>query len=498
MELIGSTIDCKIMADNATVAPFLLEVEQCLEGVRNVLTDGPTESQVDGIMQYLEELIEAVSIVEVSLPGPELSAFLDAVTELTGHLQSFVETEIESYPSATRTCNGNTTRLDISAEHLIYLIECGFNLKDIAKFFNCSSKTIQRRIAEYGIQDTWSFTNVSQTDLDEIASLYIRLHPRAGYRSFQAFLCSQGLKVKREHVRDCMLRIDPSGVSARLRQCIQRRTYSVPGPNSLWHLDGNHKLIRWRIVIHGCVDGYSRLPVFLQASTNNRASTVLPYFIKATQQFGMPSRVRCDKGGENSLVSYFMLCHPDRGPQRHSCITGRSVHNQRIERLWRDVYNGCTSYFHNLFNRLEDAGVLDPDNEVDLLALHYTYVPWIQHQLDLFRDTWSMHRLHTCESRSPLQLWLSGFLGGSRGEPATCSGISIAALDRTQATIDTMGLDPAAFENLNAVHVPEFTVSISEDCLSILQQHLNPSNFSVNDCDELYISVRVFLQNALT
>ena len=144
-------------------------------------------------MQYLEELIEAVSIVEVSLPGPELSAFLDAVTELTGHLQSFVETEIESYPSATRTCNGNTTRLDISAEHLIYLIECGFNLKDIAKFFNCSSKTIQRRIAEYGIQDTWSFTNVSQTDLDEIASLYIRLHPRAGYRSFQAFLCSQGL-----------------------------------------------------------------------------------------------------------------------------------------------------------------------------------------------------------------------------------------------------------------------------------------------------------------
>lgn len=405
MELIGSTIDCKIMADNATVAPFLLEVEQCLEGVRNVLTDGPTESQVDGIMQYLEELIEAVSIVEVSLPGPELSAFLDAVTELTGHLQSFVETEIESYPSATRTCNGNTTRLDISAEHLIYLIECGFNLKDIAKFFNCSS---------------------------------------------------------------------------------------------LWHLDGNHKLIRWRIVIHGCVDGYSRLPVFLQASTNNRASTVLPYFIKASQQFGMPSRVRCDKGGENSLVSYFMLCHPDRGPQRHSCITGRSVHNQRIERLWRDVYNGCTSYFHNLFNRLEDAGVLDPDNEVDLLALHYTYVPWIQHQLDLFRDTWSMHRLRTCESRSPLQLWLSGFLGGSRGEPATCSGISIAALDRTQATIDTMGLDPAAFEHLNAVHVPEFSVSISEDCLSILQQHLNPSNFSVNDCDELYISVRVFLQNALT
>ena len=27
-------------------------------------------------------------------------------------------------------------------------------------------------------------------------------------------------------------------------------------PNSLWHIDGYHKLIRWRIVIHGVIDGY--------------------------------------------------------------------------------------------------------------------------------------------------------------------------------------------------------------------------------------------------
>ena len=41
-------------------------------------------------------------------------------------------------------------------------------------------------------------------------------------------------------------------------------------PNSLWHIDGHHSLIRWRIVIHGGIDGYSRLIVFLHASTNNR------------------------------------------------------------------------------------------------------------------------------------------------------------------------------------------------------------------------------------
>lgn len=151
-----------------------------------------------GIVQCLEEITESVSVVEVSLPGSELSAFLDAVTELTGQLHSIFETDdSESYPSATRTCNGNTTRLDISFEHLSFLIDCGFNLKEIAKFFNCSSKTIRRRIAEHGLQDSWSFTdNISQTDLDEIASLYIRLHPRAGYRRLSGLSMQSGSEGK--------------------------------------------------------------------------------------------------------------------------------------------------------------------------------------------------------------------------------------------------------------------------------------------------------------
>jgi hypothetical protein len=77
------------------------------------------------------------------------------------------------------------------------------------------------------------------------------------------------------------MRVDSRGVERRFRRALQRRQYSVCMPNSLWHIDGYHKLIRWRIVIHGGIDGFLRLLVYLHASTNNKAGTVMGYFLEA-------------------------------------------------------------------------------------------------------------------------------------------------------------------------------------------------------------------------
>lgn len=126
--------------------------------------------------------------------------------------------------------------------------------------------------------------------------------------------------------------------------------------------DGHHKLVRWGLVTHGGIDGYSRLVVYLLCSGNNRASTVYDLFLSAIRQYSLPSRVRSDHGRENYLVAVHMLEH--RGTQRNSMITGSSIHNQRIERFWRDMHRCVTVLYYRLFYYLEHQNHLDPDNDV--------------------------------------------------------------------------------------------------------------------------------------
>ena len=81
----------------------------------------------------------------------------------------------------------------------------------------------------------------------------------------------------------------------------------IDTPNEVWHMDGNRELMHWKFVIHGVVDGYSRLIVFLRCSTNNKAETVLQGFVPAILTYGLPQKLRTDIGGENIAAWRYMI-----------------------------------------------------------------------------------------------------------------------------------------------------------------------------------------------
>ena len=119
-------------------------------------------------------------------------------------------------------------------------------------------------------------------------------------------LSPAGRRVQQRTVWKALLRVDP--VNSRLRWAclVQLRKYSVPKPNSLWYIDGHHSIIKWGFVIHGAINGHSRLILYVRCATNNKKETILELFYTAISQYGVPSRLRSDKGKLsliNSLVS---------------------------------------------------------------------------------------------------------------------------------------------------------------------------------------------------
>ncbi len=74
-------------------------------------------------------------------------------------------------------------------------------------------------------------------------------------------------------------------------------------------------------------------------------------------------------------------------------MRGRSAHNQRIERLWGDVWRGTVNVYHSLFTLLEEDGLIDPTNEKHMWALHYVYLPRLNRDLNIFVNQWNHHRL---------------------------------------------------------------------------------------------------------
>ena len=355
---------------------------------------------------------EAIDRSELDLMSTALADVLNAWHHYiaTG---SITPTTVAEQTATTKTNASTPGRpaYDISPETLEELRALGFSWCKIAKLLGVSRWTIHRRIEKYNLQETREFSDLSDERLDELVMTYISTHgPATGQGYVAGYIKSLGLRVQRKRVRESMARMDPQNTALRWGVVVSRRMYHVPWPNSLWHLDGHHSLIRWKLVIHGCIDGFSRRIIFLKCSPNNLAETVLELFLDAVKSDGdlWPSRIRVDKGVENVLVCDAMV--NARGEGRGSFIAGPSTHNQRIERLWRDVFGCVCHLFYYTFYAMESSGILQIGDPVHLFALHLVFIPRINKALSEFMEAFNHHKVRTERNWSPIQMWMNGMM----------------------------------------------------------------------------------------
>ena len=174
-----------------------------------------------------------------------------------------------------------------------YLLQCqlefliGFHITvpEIAALLGVSTSTIRRRMRQYGLSIRQQYTQLANTTLDQLILEILSEHPNSGYRMVCSYLSDGGIRISQQRARDSLARIDP--LSVVYEYIVDSIMFHTQMPFGII-IDGNMSLCRWGFAVHGAVDGYSRMIVYLHCSTNNNAETVLSHFIGGVEEYGYP------------------------------------------------------------------------------------------------------------------------------------------------------------------------------------------------------------------
>ncbi|CAL8341896.1 unnamed protein product [Arctogadus glacialis] len=257
-----------------------------------------------------------------------------------------------------------------------------------------------------------SFREVSSPLDDKIttAELCKVYHAVKHHQSYRSVDC--GVKVDRENVTA------PYSVFSDTIEALEAKSFSITSVLKVM-TELKQKLERrmkdrYSIVIFGAIDSFSRKIFYLDTAGNNKAETAFGFFMDGVQKNGWPSRVRADQGVENVDIARYMFTV--RGTARGSFIAGKSVHNQRVERLWRDVWS-VTCQYYDVLHSLEEEGFIDLSNAVHLFCVGYVFIPRLRSDLQHFTESWNCHPLSTEGNLTLNQLWMIGMLQAPVSEP---------------------------------------------------------------------------------
>lgn len=157
-------------------------------------------------------------------------------------------------------------KFDIQPEHLAMLSTGRTTHQEIADLYQleCSARTIRRRLLDYGLSApgppvyvdevredgstlrvysagrSSDLSRMSDGELDDVMLTIYEQFPSFGRRMIDGYLMALGERVPRRRILESYHRVIGPPVSTFGNRRIQRRIYSVPGPNSLWHHDGQH------------------------------------------------------------------------------------------------------------------------------------------------------------------------------------------------------------------------------------------------------------------
>lgn len=142
----------------------------------------------------------------------------------------------QNQPMQQRTGRRGRPSFVLDSEQVVQLRCMGFHWEQIANIVGVSVRTLHRKRKEADINDARQFSAISDEELcSQLAEIKLEF-PDVGERMALGIFRSKGMIIPRRRIREAFHLIDPINTSMRWHTRIKRRTYSVPGPMSLWHI----------------------------------------------------------------------------------------------------------------------------------------------------------------------------------------------------------------------------------------------------------------------
>lgn len=231
------------------ISSFLVSCERQY-GIAN---ENFTEYAIEHLSVVSQGLNEVINVIQ-----EENSSMLSEIEESLKELQQILRQALNlwlqyyenlndhqhvshySAPMEPHNHGRGAPRFEITKAQLEYLRSLSFTWVKISKLLMVSRMTLYRRRVQYGLLTEPRLT-MSDEELTNVVQRSIDEHPSVGQSFLWGVIRSQGYMVTRERVRRTLRHCDPIGTTLRWGGiATPRQPYSVPGPNSLWHVGKLH------------------------------------------------------------------------------------------------------------------------------------------------------------------------------------------------------------------------------------------------------------------
>ena len=231
-------------------------ISKTIDSLNHCLTDPLlSHNDIEWMKLKSQSLFTVVKQAQLTYPDIVNDRLIRCVKEIYDGvnriLQNYFENEtnlftVNEAPVFCQQFQPGRKKYQIKKGQLNCLLSLDFSIPEIAHFLGVSVRTIKRRMSEYEISVFDKYAEINDKELDVFIGNILREFPNTGYRKMIGYVRAKGYKIQEYRVRESLHRVDLEGFLERtiFLTTIQRRRYHVSGTNALWHIDGNHKLIR--------------------------------------------------------------------------------------------------------------------------------------------------------------------------------------------------------------------------------------------------------------